>query len=87
MPRRITENMVEPLFVRGAVVKAPKDDPLKIRWVVQWQSREGVEAHKTFEHHKAAAGRFMPLINMDPECREWGGGLEYDLACNFGKAP
>ena len=76
----IESNMVEPMFVRGTVIAPTPDEPLKVRWTVQWTSAAGPPAHQTFTHHKEAGGRIFPLISM-----AWGGGVEYDEAYHFAK--
>ena len=32
----VMANIVEPLFVRGTVLEPTADEPLKVRWTVQW---------------------------------------------------
>ena len=76
----VMANMVEPLFVRGTVLEPTADEPLKVRWTVQWATYEGVAAHKTFAHHKNAGPKMFPLIAMT-----WGGALEYHEAYHFAK--
>jgi len=76
----IAANMAEPTFIRGTVIPPTAAEPNFVRWSVQWTAVGGVAAHKTFDHHKAAGARMMPLIDFS-----WGGGLEYDCAYHFAK--
>ena len=71
----------EPLFLRGVVIPPTPDEPLRVRWTVQWASLEGVKAHTSFPHHKEAGPRLFPLMDM----AAWGGGLEYDRSFHFSR--
>lgn len=70
----------EPAFVRGVVIPPPVGDPLKVRWTVQWTSREGVLAHQEYEHHKVAGPKIMQHLDFS-----WGGALEYDKSFHLSR--
>jgi len=75
----VAANMVEPLFVRGTVMTPTAAEPLKVRWTVEWAVKDGLEAHKTFTHHKDAGPKLMKVVNF----KGWGGALEYHEAYHF----
>mmetsp|Transcript_26449 Transcript_26449/g.67152 ORF Transcript_26449/g.67152 Transcript_26449/m.67152 type:complete len:456 (+) Transcript_26449:71-1438(+) len=78
----VVANMTaEPGFLRGTLIYPTKDAPKTLRWIMHWTTREELDAHVMYPHHKGAMAKVFPLVDMTAA----GGALEFPNATSFAK--